>query len=153
MYDILFMSQSHFNNTQIFKHSNAFGIRACLTKPKIRVSHEAEQYRVIDHTIDDSEVKRMAITQTSVDPDSQANIDWRKKNIRRWKSQSSGYSFIFCLTFSERMYRKYITSSLAYNVKTHEREKDEWHSTINARQNGKGEKRWSWTYLCGERKK
>lgn len=69
MYDILLMSQSHFNNTQILKQSNAFGIRVCLTKPKIRVLHEAEQYRVIDHAIDDSEVKRMAITQTSVDFD------------------------------------------------------------------------------------
>jgi len=84
MYDILFMSQSHFNNTQIFKHSNAFGIRACLTKPKIRVSYEAEQYRVIDHTIDDSEVKRMAITQTSVDPDTvKQTLIGEKKNIRR----------------------------------------------------------------------
>lgn len=107
MYDILFMSQSHFNNTQIFKHSNAFGFRACLTKPKIRVSHKAEQYRVIDHTIDDSEVKRIAITQTSVDPDTvkQTLIGEKKISVVE-KAKVLFFHFLFDL-FGENISQIY----------------------------------------------
>lgn len=64
MYDKRLVSQSHFNNKK--KSSNAFRNSGLLNEAEN--PREAEQYRVIDRAIDDSEVKRTAIIQTSVDP-------------------------------------------------------------------------------------
>lgn len=65
MYDKRLMSQSHFNNANL---QMRFGIRVCLTKLKIRASYEAEQYRVIDHTIDDSEVNEWPLLKPQSSP-------------------------------------------------------------------------------------
>lgn len=102
---------------RVLKYSYAFGIQICLASLKIRVSHEAEQYRVIDHRDGrfGSETN-VAITQTSTDPNifKQTPMQKEGKKCRR-KSQSFGSSFILLSSFHLSKGTKiYIADSLVY---------------------------------------